>query len=41
MAKERYKERPFMEAPNKIGPFYNVVEGHKISSKSVYIMLQK
>ena len=33
MAKERYKERPFMEAPNRVEPFYKVVEGLKISTK--------
>ena len=39
-AKERYKERLCMEAPKKIDPFYNVVEGPKISSISVNGMLK-
>ena len=39
-AKEGYKDKYNMETPNKIDPFYNVVEGTKISSLTVHGMLQ-
>ena len=39
-AKEGYKDKHNMETPNKVDPFYNVVEGHKISLLTVHDMLQ-
>ena len=38
--KERYKDKYNMETPNKIDPFYNVVEGHKKILLTVNDMLQ-
>ena len=38
--KEGYNDKYNMETPNKVDPFYNVVEGHKISLLTVHGMLQ-
>ena len=38
-AKEGYKDKHNMETPKKVDPFYNVVEGHKISLLTVHDML--
>ena len=38
--KEGYNAKYNMETPNKVDPFYNVVEGHKISLLTVHDMLQ-
>ena len=38
--KEGYNDKYNMETPNKVDPFYNVVEGHKISLLTVNDMLQ-
>ena len=40
-AKRGYKDNHNMETPDKVDPFYNVVEGHKISLLTVHDMLQR
>ena len=37
---EGYNDKYNMETPNKVDPFYNVVEGHKISLLKVHDMLE-
>ena len=39
-AKEGYNGKYNMEAPNSVEPFYNVVEGLKISQLTVHDMLR-
>ena len=39
-AKEGYNDKYNMETANEVDPFYNVVEGHKISLLTVHDMLQ-
>ena len=38
--KEGYRDKYNMETPKKVDPFYNNVEGHKISSLTVHGMFQ-